>query len=486
MTSSSKNGASAALEIKTKDGVKFGKELREKEFLFGNGFLNLNHGSFGTFPRIVRDAMRAFQDECEAQPDPFIIYKYPQYLDLAREGMAKLLNTPSSTLVFVPNATTGINTVLRNIEFQPGDHILIFSTIYGACEKTVSLITETTPAESVKIGYTFPVEDDWLLEEFEKKVKEVENKGGKVKIAVFDTIVSMPGVRMPFERLTQKCKELGVMSCIDGAHGVGHVEIDLGTLDPDFFVSNCHKWLHVPRGCAIFHVADRNQGIIRSTLPTSHGFIPKGEKPVSPFPKRTFAQSHAQPGIEQNSSEQSAFTKSAFVDMEKPAFVANFEFVGTIDNSPYLCVPTALKWRESIGGEDVIRNYCQTLVRQAAQHVAQVLGTEVMENSTGTLGRCCLSNVRLPISLPKVQDVATKHGIDKEDVGIMVRDWMKKLSCEEYSTFIMIYWYGGVWWTRLSGQVYLEMKDFEWAAETLKDMCARAEKGEWAVPKTKL
>jgi selenocysteine lyase/cysteine desulfurase len=296
----------------------------------------------------------------------------------------------------------------------------------------------------------------------------------------------MPGVRMPFERLTQKCKELGVMSCIDGAHGVGHVEIDLGTLDPDFFVSNCHKWLHVPRGCAIFHVADRNQGIIRSTLPTSHGFIPKGEKPVSPFPKRTFAQSHAQPGIEQNSSEQSAFTKSAFVDMEKPAFVANFEFVGTIDNSPYLCVPTALKWRESIGGEDAIRNYCQTLVRQAAQHVAQVLGTEVMENSTGTLGRCCLSNVRLPISLPKVQDVATKHGIDKEDVGIMVRDWMKKLSCEEYSTFIMIYWYGGVWWTRLSGQVYLEMKDFEWAAETLKDMCARAEKGEWAVPKTKL
>jgi hypothetical protein len=34
--------------------------------------------------------MRTFQDECEAQPDPFIIYKYPQYLDLAREGMAKV------------------------------------------------------------------------------------------------------------------------------------------------------------------------------------------------------------------------------------------------------------------------------------------------------------------------------------------------------------------------------------------------------------
>lgn len=155
--------------------------------------------------------------------------------------MAKLLNTPSSTLVFVPNASTGVNTVLRNLTFTPGDHILMFSAIYGACEKTVSYVTETTPAQSVKVEFTFPVEDDWLVEEYEKKVNEVKAKGGRVTLAIFDTVVSMPGVRLPFERLTAKSKELGVMSMIDGAHGVGHVEIDLGSLDPDFFVSNCHK-----------------------------------------------------------------------------------------------------------------------------------------------------------------------------------------------------------------------------------------------------
>lgn len=187
--------------------------------------------------------MRRFQDAAESRPDSFIRYEYPVLLDEAREAIAKLLNAPSETLVFLPNATTGVNTVLRNLVFAPGEHILYFDTIYGACEKTVAYITETTPAESVKIRYTYPVEDDWLVEQFHRKVDDVERAGGKVRVAVFDTVVSMPGVRMPFERLIQACKERGVLSCVDGAHGVGHVELDLSALDPDFFVSNCHKYV---------------------------------------------------------------------------------------------------------------------------------------------------------------------------------------------------------------------------------------------------
>jgi hypothetical protein len=37
---------SQSLQVRTNDGVKFGKELREKEFSFGEGFRNLNHGEY--------------------------------------------------------------------------------------------------------------------------------------------------------------------------------------------------------------------------------------------------------------------------------------------------------------------------------------------------------------------------------------------------------------------------------------------------------
>jgi len=447
----------AILNARTNSGVKFGRELREKEFLFDKGFLNLNHGSFGTYPSPIRTTMRAHQAAAESRPDHYIRYLYPAHLNDSRSALAKLLNAPISSLVLVPNATTGINTVLRGLRFAPGDVILYFDTIYGACEKTVAYVCETTPARCVKIACGYPVEDAWMEQRLREVVREVQDQGGRVRLAIFDTVVSMPGVRVPFEALVRVCRELGVLSCVDGAHGVGHVELDLGSLDPDFFVSNCHKWLHVPRGCAVFHVPVRNQPLIRSTLPTSHGFVPAEMQIASPLPK------------------------SAPADTDNTPWTANFEFVGTIDSSPYLCIPDAIQWRESLGGESKIREYCTTLAQEGAKHVAKVLGTEVMDNSTKTLTQCCLSNVRLPITVAKAQDVALKAGLGEDDLGMLVRDWLCKTSIDDHNTYIQCMFYQGAWWTRLSGQVYLEMADFAWAAETLKTLCSRAEAGEWAV-----
>src|SRR5436305_3527543 len=102
---------------------------------------------------------------------------------------------------------------------------------------------ETTPLKKRKVIVTYPEEDEELVKRFVDAVKDEKAQGRKVKIAIFDTVVSQPGVRMPFERLTEACRNEGVMSLIDGAHGIGHLHINLGTLKPDFFVSNCHKYV---------------------------------------------------------------------------------------------------------------------------------------------------------------------------------------------------------------------------------------------------
>ena len=232
--------------IRSKDVVEpvipFGHAMRDKHFNFDIAYTNLNHGSFGTFPTSVRDYRRKIQDLTEARPDPYLRYTLPELLCKSRAAVAPLLGVPTNEVVFVPNATTGVNTVLRNLLYQEGDVILYFSTVYGACEKTVDYVCEITPAEGVCILLEYPLEDREVVQKFREMVKKLDRDGRKVKIAMFDTVLTFPGVRMPWEALVEACKDLGVLSLIDGAHGIGHIDLtELGKVGPDFFTSNCYK-----------------------------------------------------------------------------------------------------------------------------------------------------------------------------------------------------------------------------------------------------
>jgi selenocysteine lyase/cysteine desulfurase len=397
----------------------------------------------------------------EARPDPFIRYDYPKLLDKSREAIANLLSVPVSTIVFVPNATTGVNTVLRNLVWTPdgADEILYFNTIYGACGKSVGYTCEASLnlVHARRIDLVYPISDSCLLRKFQDAISASRTAGRRPRLAIFDIISSLPGLRMPFESLTAICATEGILSLIDGAHGIGHIPLSLSALNPDFFVSNAHKWLHVPRGCAVFYVPLRNQALIRSTLPTSHGFVPLD----------------AEEGGYSNPLPASA----------KGEFVNNFEFVGTLDNSPYLCVPEALRWRREVcGGEDAIYFYCQTLVRHGSRHVADVLGTEVLDNEDGTLTRCCMANVRLPLMTAEeaIPAPAGLYAVPSAHVTTATT-WLLETLMSQFNTFLAIFRFQGSWYVRLCGQVYLEMEDFEWTAKVLKGLCERVGRGEYLV-----
>lgn len=222
--------------------VPFGHSMRKAHFNFAPSYTPLNHGSFGTYPTAVQTRLRHCQDLAEARPDPFIRWDIAQALDSSRAALASFLNVPASEVVLVQNATTGVNTVLRSLRFEKGDVMIHLSTLYGACEKTLSYICETTEAESLSVEVHYPCKDERVIDAFKSAIKDVNKQPGKkVHLAIFDTITSLPGVRVPWEELCKICREEGVLSLVDGAHGIGNIKLNLKGVDPDFFVSNCHK-----------------------------------------------------------------------------------------------------------------------------------------------------------------------------------------------------------------------------------------------------
>lgn len=204
------------------------------------------------------------------------------------------------------------------------------------------------------------------------------------------------------------------------------------------------------------HVPQRNQHLIRTTLPTSWGFIPSPDSPETA------------PSVIQSD------------DPSKTAFESLFEFVATNDDTPYFCIPAALKFRREIcGGEDRIYRYLETLANEAVEIVAMKLGTEALQEphlnqeERSQFRRCAMTNVRLPISTKKdlVLDQSLCSTVEPDDIGPTIRFFQTTL-VQRYGTFVPVFAHGGWLWVRLSAQVYLEKKDFEWLGGVLKELCA--------------
>ena len=130
-------------------------------------------------------------------------------------------------------------------------------------------------------------------------------------------------------------------------------------------------------------------------------------------------------------------------------------------------------------GEEAITDYTTGLARKAGKIVSSILGTETLENKEGTLGNCVFANVRLPLSVSDLTDGDTAK-------AIQIDQWIAKTLVKDYKTFIAIIFYGNAWWVRLSSQIYLTEKDFEWAGKVLKEVCKRVENGEWKPSSSKL
>lgn len=158
----------------------------------------------------------------------------------------------------------------------------------------------------------------------------------------------------------------------------------------------------------------------------------------------------------------------------KSPFVSLFEFVATLDPSPYYCIETALKFRrDACGGEAEIMKYCWGLSNEGGRRVADLLGTDVMDNQERSLSQSAFSNVRLPLT------VGYGKGEVPEADKSRVMFWLAARLLDDHDTYVAFYFHAGSFWVRLSGQIYLELDDFLNGAQALKKLCERVRDKEY-------
>ena len=209
----------------------------------------LNHGSFGAVPIAVREEQDRIRYEMERDPVYFVERRMKNLWEESIFELSRFLNADPEGMVFVTNATMGVNTVLRSLKLSPGDEIIVPDHAYQACKNAIDFVTGRSGARTVIVRVPFRVEDD--SEIIEPILSAVTSR---TVLAMIDTVSSPTGVRMPFESLVYQLQNRGVDVLVDAAHGPGIVPLDISKLNPAYITGNCHKWLCTPKGSAFLHI----------------------------------------------------------------------------------------------------------------------------------------------------------------------------------------------------------------------------------------
>jgi isopenicillin-N epimerase len=293
----------------------------------------LNHGSFGSCPRAVLEFQRGLQAHLERQPVQFFVRELEGALDQARTALSHFVGAEADDVVFVQNATAGVNTVLRSLRFQPGDELLVTNHEYNACRNALEFVAAAWKARVVVAEIPFPVQStDQIAGAILERVT------ARTRLALLDHVTSQTGLVLPVNCLATELQKHGVDTLVDGAHAPGMLALNLAQLGATYYTGNCHKWVCAPKGAGFLYIERNRQPEIRP-LAISHG------------------------------------ANSQRIDRSR--FQIEFGWTGTWDASAFLAVPEALRTMEALlpGGWPEIMHRNRHLALKARSTLCEALGT---------------------------------------------------------------------------------------------------------------
>lgn len=364
-------------------------------FMLDPDLVFLNHGSFGACPKPVFETYQQWQRELERNPVNFLARRSGELLAEAKGHLARYLGIASDDLVFLTNATSGVNIVARSLPLKKGDEILTTDHEYGACSNTWNYVCQHTGARYLQIPVPLPFRSEDFADLIWSGVTD------RTRVIFLSHITANTALIFPVSELCRRARSAGILTLIDGAHAPGHIQLNLARLGADFYTGNCHKWLCAPKGSAFLYARSEHHTLLDAPV-ISWGYCPE----------ETWRTGYE------------AF--SGRTQLER-----KFQWQGTRDIAAMLSVPAAIEFQAKHNWELVSQD-CHDLAVQTLHEICNITGFPPISRDDD-FGQMVAIPVP-PINLDKLEeDLLQLYKIEIPVTGY--RNWLfVRLSVQAYNT----------------------------------------------------
>ena len=373
----------------------------------------------------VLEAQKSIYDLWNKQPDAFYFNELAKGFQITEQAIAKFTNcsTCDDSIAIVDNATTGAQIVVERIRDDLLSHvtndqkrdvvIITHSFVYEAVNLLIKARLCNIPnTRVIEAQIPFPLSDkDQIISAYKDALDSICVDDTRVALALVDHVSSIPSVIFPVREICSLLRSHGSVEKIfvDGAHAIGMLPLDLPSMDCDFYVSNCHKWLFCPNSVAFLYVRD----------------------PV------VAKQSLHHPIVSHNYGK---------------GLVEECRWIGTRNYSAIFSVPHALKFIDQMGGAEKIRTYNNNLAWEGACLISDTFGTKIgsPKDMTASL---------VVVGLPN--EIIEKFP-NYEDFRAVIRD--------KYNIECFPFYREDSCWLRISAQIYNSIEDYKSLCDAVKSI----------------
>ncbi len=163
--------------------------------------------------------------------------------------LAKFVGCAETELILTRNTTESLDLIISGYPWQEGDEAIMAHQDYGAMLNMFKQVSKRAGMVNKLVDIPQdPISDEELVALYESQITS------RTKLLMICHMVNITGHILPVCKICDMAHTHGVEVMVDGAHCIGHINVNIEELHCDYYGSSLHKWVAAPLGVGMLYI----------------------------------------------------------------------------------------------------------------------------------------------------------------------------------------------------------------------------------------